>query len=166
MLFRSKNIISKAQRTVARSKYDHVALLIKDAGLLGFLESTRIVGVNILLWVEFIERDWHSSYSKIIFRKLHVSNSEGFEAIIKDFAMESRGKKFNASIRKILGSKQTDENEGYFCSELLASAYKKAGILPSEIDPSDYWPGHFAEERNLHLVNAYLGPLTQINFEI
>jgi hypothetical protein len=48
----------------------------------------------------------------------------------------------------------------------VASAYKKAGLLPSDVTSSNYWPGNFAGERPLFLINASLGPLIRINFDI
>ena len=80
------------------------------------------------------------------------------------FITKAEGKKFNGSILKILQKKETNENNGYFCSELVASAYKNVGILPADIRESDYWPGNFADERPAHFINASLGQLTQINF--
>lgn len=166
LLFRTNSIVSKAQRTVTRSNYDHVALLIKHSGYVAFLESTRVIGVNVLFWEEFIEKQWHLLYDHLVYRKLTVKDPEALENTVKKFISESMGKKFNASIKKILGKKETNENEGYFCSELVASAYKKAGLLPSDVSSSNYWPGNFAGERPLFLINASLGPLIRINFDI
>ena len=33
-------------------------------------------------------------------------------------------------------------NEGYFCSELVAAAYKKIGLLEARKSSSQYWPGN------------------------
>lgn len=166
LLFKTNCLISKAQRTVTRSNYDHVALLIKHSGYVAFLESTRVIGVNVLFWEEFIEKQWHLLYDYLVYRKLMIKDPEGLENIVKTFITETIGKKFNASIKKIIGKRETNGNEGYFCSELVASAYKKAGILPSDVPSSNYWPGNFAGERPLFLINASLGPLTRINFDI
>lgn len=33
------------------------------------------------------------------------------------------------------------ENKTFFCSELVAAAYKVLGILPNEVAASQYYPG-------------------------
>ena len=45
------------------------------------------------------------------------------------------------------------DNKGYFCSELVASAYKVLGILPKNISSAQYWPGSFSAEEKLPLEN-------------
>lgn len=36
-------------------------------------------------------------------------------------------------------------DKGYFCSEIVAKAYKKLGILPKSYASTQYWPKHFNE---------------------
>jgi hypothetical protein len=166
LLFRSKNLISKAQRVVTRSSYDHVAVLINHMGYVALLEATRVTGVNLLFWTEFCERQWHLLYSRLVFRKLKVSNHFQVDQVFKNFVSETQGSKFNASLFKIFRKLETDVGKGVFCSELVALAYQSAGLLPKDVNASEYWPGNFANERPLYLINASLGPLTQINFDI
>ena len=166
LLFRSKNFISKAQRVLTMSSYDHVAVLVNHMGHVGFLEATRVTGVNLLFWTEFCERKWHCLYSRLIYRKLKASNHDFIDQSIKNFVTTTQGCKFNASFSKLLSHPDPDLNKGFFCSELVALAYQCSGLLPSDIKPSECWPGTFADERALYLINSSLGPLTQINFEI
>ena len=166
LLFRSKNLISKAQRLVTMSAYDHVAVLVNHMGHVGFLEATRVTGVNLLFWTEFCERNWHRLYSRLVYRKLKAPNPEHIDQSIKHFVTTTQGCKFNASFSKLLSRPGPDLSKGFFCSELVALAYQGAGLLPSDVRPSEYWPGTFADERALYLINSSLGPLTQINFEI
>jgi hypothetical protein len=35
------------------------------------------------------------------------------------------------------------KNQGYFCSELVAAAYKKIGVLEANKSSAQYWPGNF-----------------------
>lgn len=163
LLFRSKSIFAKAQRAITRNQYDHVALLLKLPPNLAFLEATKESGVSLVLWEEFLEKNWHLLYSRLIYRKL---KSPDIEPDLISFICRSRGKKFNNSLKKILTKGKTNEEIGYFCSELVASAFIEAKILPEDIPASSYWPGNFSEERPSYLINASLGPLIQINFNI
>lgn len=36
----------------------------------------------------------------------------------------------------------------FFCSELVATAYKRCGILDKDIAASQYWPGEFSSENS------------------
>lgn len=56
--------------------------------------------------------------------------------------------------------------EHFFCSELVASAYKSIGVLPNDIPACNYWPSHFGDNHDLRLVNAELGPELLIDFNI
>jgi hypothetical protein len=38
------------------------------------------------------------------------------------------------------------EEEGFFCSELVAAAYQALGMLPEERPPSTYWPSTLVRE--------------------
>jgi len=44
------------------------------------------------------------------------------------------------------------DDKSYFCSELVASAYKCLGLLPKEISASQYWPGNFSTKSGLQLL--------------
>lgn len=37
-------------------------------------------------------------------------------------------------------------DQGFFCSELIAAAYKKLGLLPKDRPACKYWPGNFSTE--------------------
>lgn len=59
------------------------------------------------------------------------------------------GKKYKVTPSKLLNRKsviKTISNEAFndktfFCSELVASAYKCLDLLPKDIASSQYWPG-------------------------
>lgn len=68
------------------------------------------------------------------------------------------GKKYSINVSKLLrrnsinDAKDIQEDKSYFCSELVASAYKAMDILPQEIAASTYWPVHFAADGGLMMV--------------
>ena len=54
-----------------------------------------------------------------------------------------------------------EADKSFFCSELVASAYKRIGILDPDKAASSYWPGDFSTEKKSNEVKllrgAYLG---------
>jgi len=48
-------VAARLQRSLTRSEYDHVAMLLNyGGGVIGLLEATGIEGVSIVLWDEFL----------------------------------------------------------------------------------------------------------------
>ena len=43
------------------------------------------------------------------------------------------------------------EDKTFFCSELVASAWKCLGILPRDVAASQYWPGSFGQGAQIKL---------------
>lgn len=158
LLFRGKGLSAKLQRAVTRSEFDHVALMLRYAsGKLAFLEATALDGVTIIEWDEFLFYKWHLLYSRLIFRKLDMQRNDDLLQRLEAFIQEVRGKKYKITASKLLrraGNKRPGSEEGFFCSELVASAYKHIGLLPSEVPASNYLPGDFARERRLELLGG------------
>ena len=58
------------------------------------------------------------------------------------------------------------EDKGYFCSELIATIYKRLEVLPKHISSANYWPGSFSAEEKLPLnPGAILGDEHLIEFD-
>jgi hypothetical protein len=155
LLFRAKSVASKLQRMVTKADYDHVALILKYAsGRIGLLEATGLDGVNIVMWDTFMRYEWHKLYSRLIYRKLDVERTPNFLIDLEEFIKEVKGKRYRISAGKIMGRKADRPpatEKGFFCSELVAAAYKRVGLLPQDIPSSKYWPGDFAEIKVLPL---------------
>jgi uncharacterized protein YycO len=70
---------------------------------------------------------------------------------LEDFIKTVIGLKYRLNPSKIFRKKCTNDAENikedktYFCSELVASAYKCIGLLPTEVSASQYWPGNFSQ---------------------
>ena len=71
---------------------------------------------------------------------------------LEQFIKTVIGKKYKLNATKILRKKYDKDSENinddksYFCSELVASAYKCLGLLPKDISASQYWPGNFSNK--------------------
>lgn len=167
LLFSGRDWAAKAQRFVTRSKYDHVALLLRySSDQLAILEATSLEGVRVLLWTDFLKFKWHLLYSRLVYRPLEYERSGKMLRELEVFIREVRGMQFQLSAAKLMGkSSDSETQKGYFCSELLATAFKRCGLLRPEAVASKYWPGHFSTEKRLELQSAELGEELQIDFE-
>ena len=119
------------------------------------------------MWSDFLRFKWHLLYSKLVYRPLEYERSEEMLRILEEFIQEVRGKRFRLSASKLLGKhRESTSEEGYFCSELLATAFKRCGLMAQEVTASRYWPGHFSTEKKLELEGeARLGEELLIDFE-
>jgi len=62
-------MITKLQRTITGSDFDHVAMVLRYAdGSIVLLESTGNTGVALLDWKTFTKNKWQNLYEKICFR--------------------------------------------------------------------------------------------------
>ena len=57
-----------------------------------------------------------------------------------------KGMNYRLSPSKLMSNKHDKDpgdKKGFFCSELIATAYKILGLLPDDKPSSKYWPGDF-----------------------
>ena len=170
LLFRSKGFVAKMQRGLTRGIFDHCALIMCFAsGKVILLEATDKDGVACLEWEHFLKMNWHRLYSKIIYRSLEVIRTEEMIRELEQFVKRVEGKKFGIGPGKLIGKNseiQPGTEVNFFCSELIASAYKAMGIIPNTVKSSSIWPNDFSNERKLPLVNSALGQEMLIDFDL
>ncbi|CAG9331344.1 unnamed protein product [Blepharisma stoltei] len=170
ILFKGKSVAAKLQRSVLRGRYDHVALLLcYSSGDIAILEATEDNGVSIVHWDDFLRYGWYKLYKRIAFRKLTMDRSEETLLKLENFIEHTKGKKYKISYKKVFGidqHRQPGDEDNYFCSELIASAYKALGILNQNIASSRYWPGDFESKNSIPLTDAELGEEIMIDFEL
>jgi hypothetical protein len=152
---------------------DHVALLLRYSdGDIVLLEATGKEGVGLCRWRTFKRNRWHLLYSKLVYRHLEYDRTEDLISDVETFVKSVVGKKYKISAAKLFKKKSeladpNEENQTFFCSELIAACYKKMNLLPVEVSCSTYWPGHFSCEKKLpFLKNAKLGPEFLIDFSL
>jgi hypothetical protein len=130
-------------------------MLVRFAdGKLVVFESLRDTGVGICEWDRFINKKWNELYTRVVFRKLHCSR-KNFSPRLEEFIKQSLGKPFKLNPTKLLRatndgdrSDKIKESKSYFCSELVATAFKRLDLLNPKIAASKYWPGDFSCEQN------------------
>jgi hypothetical protein len=98
--------------------------------------------VAVLDWDLFIKNGWNKIYSKISFRKLRHNRTLEAMQKLEQFIRTVIGMKYRLNPSKILrrhfenDSENISEDKSYFCSELVASAYKCLGLLPKQVAAS------------------------------
>ncbi len=118
---------------------------------------------------------WHLLYPYLVWRRLN--NFERKPELLKSldtFVKNSKGRKYKITTRKLMKKKcktdygeEVDEKRNFFCSELVASAFKLMGLLPTNVSSTQYWPGSFAARRGLKLLGgASFGEETLIDFSL
>ncbi|CDW89924.1 ph domain-containing protein [Stylonychia lemnae] len=170
--WKSTSFVTKVQRAITMSEYDHVAMLLRYSnGKLVIFESTGTTGVAVLDWDVFVKNNWHNLYQKLAYRKLRHQRNIDNMGKLETFIRTVIGMKYKLNAAKILRKHFENDAENikgdksYFCSELVASAYKCLGLLPKEISASQYWPGSFANKSSLQLQGrALLEDEQQIEF--
>ena len=116
-------------------------------------------------------------YHQLVFRKLNYHRSPEFVSAIEDFVKQVVGKRFKLNPVKLLRKAnerdldhQIKEDKSFFCSELIATALKRVGLLASDVAASQYWPGYFSAENPSKAVKlqneAYLGEEFLIDFNL
>lgn len=81
--------------------------------------------------------------------------------MLEDFIKQTIGKPFKLNPTKLLRNTnegdrkdKIKENKGFFCSELVATGYKRLGLLDPTIAASKYWPGDFSSEQQMKLLKG------------
>ena len=170
LLFRSKGVLAKMQRGITRGVFDHIAMIMCFAsGKVILLEATEKDGVACLEWDYFIKMNWHLMYSQLVYRSLETMRSEAMIRNLEKFVKKVDGKKFGINPKKLIG-KNSDIEPGtentFFCSELVASAYKAMGLFPNSLKSSSIWPADFINEKKLPLVDARFGQEMLLDFDL
>ena len=179
MLFRGKNATSRLQRSFTGAHYDHVGLLLKYSdGSIVLFEATGTEGVGLVTWSRFLKNRWNLLYHKLILRHLIYEREEPtFQENVETFVKRYLGNKYSVSPTKLLRAKSilpgakgapADKDRTFFCSELVAAAYKDLGFLDPVKASSKYWPGSFAaKNRKFKLLDgALLADELLIDFRI
>ncbi len=108
-------------------------------------------------------------YEHVVFRHLDVERDDNLIDKLEIFLKESIGNKYGISSSKILFTKREsikpkkgayiDEDRTFFCSELVAKAYKVLEIMGDDKPSSAFYPGSFSAKGDVKLLpHASLGP--------
>jgi len=87
-------------------------------------------------------------------RHLECERDEAFLTTMEAFIKSVVGNSYNISMRQVLFRKKSFdgkgtsgiEERGFFCSELIAKAFKECGLLVSEQASCQFMPSDFSKE--------------------
>lgn len=174
MLFESHCAGGMIIRKAISGNVDHVGVLIGTLHELGLLESLAFCGAKMWNWDDFTKQEWRVQYSRVLWRPLFVTGSKLAEvdAKLKEFKdyANSGTHAYELDVADITGmvsmrSGDTVDDKTFFCSELVAKAYKEAGLLREDVASCAYFPSCFEEQSNLSLFGAELGPEILVVFD-
>eukprot|EP00388_Colpodella_angusta_P009356 GDKJ01024953.1.p1 GENE.GDKJ01024953.1~~GDKJ01024953.1.p1 ORF type:complete len:438 (+),score=104.42 GDKJ01024953.1:27-1340(+) len=185
LLFRTTSNVAQIQRVVTRGIYDHVAIFLRfGKDKLFFLEATGDAGVTMVAWKEFMLQRWYQLYDALAIRRVQFDRSASTLKKLQLFAKSVLGKPYsispsrmlqNAEDNNVIVAPETSDGkkrdvivtgESYFCSELVADAWKCLGILPPNTNSAQYLPSHFASKKKIELCNGSIENELLIDFEI
>lgn len=174
VLFRTTGVLQGLQRTFTGSRYDHVGIIIRipwgstKPSALHLLESTSD-GVRTYQLHRRM-RAWHLSNAVVVVRQLkHVARTNSFLSTLDAFVSDVDGLPYGLSLGKLLRREPGASKDNFFCSELVATAYMRVGLIDSETHSATaFFPSDFNQERSatlLHLRDgAELGPELLVDF--
>eukprot|EP01116_Phalansterium_solitarium_P000834 TRINITY_DN10692_c0_g1_i1.p1 TRINITY_DN10692_c0_g1~~TRINITY_DN10692_c0_g1_i1.p1 ORF type:complete len:440 (+),score=94.96 TRINITY_DN10692_c0_g1_i1:154-1320(+) len=162
VLFNTSYWTAAAARMMQGTDWDHIGMIIRlPSGKLRLFESIPD-GVNRFKLNERLR--FYHRIGKIGFRRLLAVRTKEMLDGLHDFHLEVLGRPYKAlanvleMIRAFSSSNQTENLETIFCSELLAAAFKRMGLLSPELCANNFLPRDFETDR-VPLLMGKFGPL-------
>jgi hypothetical protein len=101
-------------------------------------------------------KEWITFYNgETAVRRLRVERSPAMRAALLAFYENVRGRPYQrrklellrATYDGLMGTNAREDLSSLFCSELVAAAYQRMGLLPKRPPSNEYTPADFSEER-------------------
>ncbi|KAG6623338.1 ribonuclease H2 subunit A [Phytophthora cinnamomi] len=149
ILFNGRAKVSALQRSLTRAEWDHVAVVVpsRDKGHLQLLEATGDgVTLSPLTSRLLAYSTFHVRYFALRKLRTPLLSRAVVNDLLERFTAEVEGLSYGLSLRRLLHTRQASlsRDSTFFCSELVAQAYKALGIISSSVEANDFWPGSFS----------------------
>jgi len=175
ILYKTKAFQGKFTRTITNRDWDHCAMFVwvqvEGSPILGVLEALSNKGTQLWPWDAYIREKYDSEYSEIVVRHLHIPDKNLRNRIhfqLQYFVQQVINTPYSI-IRGFFkrGSKDlNDPTRTFFCSSLVAKAYKTVGLLQGNIASRRYYPGHFHQNEGIAILHgSSLSAPVKIDFE-
>ena len=181
ILFSGKSKLSGVVQWGSLSKWSHVGMVLKvqDPEFILIYQATPSTDVedfflkreNPGVQINLLSHVIDSYEGGVVYRKLHVDRDQKMFDSLSAFRKEVQGRPFEESNWEIikacydgpLGSNQEEDLSSLFCSELVAEAYQRMGLLKCNTQggkiSNEFTPCDFSEKEKLPLLlGASLGP--------
>jgi hypothetical protein len=108
-----------------------------------FVESTSNRGVSISRW-STVRKYLGDFYEQVVLRHLDITRSDEMIGRLEIFLKEAVGNRYGMSTSKLLFHRSSlkpkkgafiDEDRTFFCSELVAKAYRVLGVMQDDERP-------------------------------
>ncbi|MDH4320991.1 MAG: hypothetical protein OEV73_05765 [Desulfobulbaceae bacterium] len=179
LLFSGKSGISEGIKFFTLSKWSHVGMVYKfesdldPKGSIFCWESTSIgnvadveagkltKGVQRVELSERLERCFADDY-EISVRPLTKPLTNDMILALNNFRHEVSGRPYEKNKIELIKSaydsifgENKEDLSSLFCSELIAEAFQRMGLLPESTPSNEYTPKDFSSEKRMHLELGY-----------
>ena len=151
ILFRTRSTLSEIQRIVTYAEFDHIGMVScrEDSDRLWLLEACgdKVVCLPLVPRMKAYAKEYAETIAIRRFESPEIT--EKMLAELATFTEEVKGKPYSCTPGKLLrrNSKgdglESSKQEGFFCSELVAAALKRMGLLDRKMANSYFWPGSY-----------------------
>ncbi|MGL4550857.1 MAG: hypothetical protein ACRC33_06690 [Gemmataceae bacterium] len=178
LLFGGESRFCRTLKRLMGCRWSHAALVARPhaGGPLLLWEATLSSGIPDVVTREarpgvslYDLRSWITHYAdETAIRRLHVERTDAMRAALLAFYQEANGRPYERSrlqmVRSMLGRLLTNhepDTSSLFCSELVAEALQRMGVLAARPPSNAYSPKDFSAARRRPLplrLGATLGP--------
>jgi len=161
LLYKTKALQGTVTRAITMKDWDHVAMFVwmqvDGQDTLGVLEALSDKGTQLWPWDAYIREKYDSEYSEIVVRHLEIPDDTLKTRVqwqLQNFVQNAINTPYSI-IRGLFRRGSDDLNDPsrtFFCSSLVAKAYKTVGLLQSNIASRRYYPGHFLQSDGIAIL--------------
>lgn len=156
-MFKGKHLHDGIIRCCTHSEINHIAMVVRtydgelelfEAGALGVARVPLEFYINSYYWSTL-----SNLFQKVVVRQLNANYGRGLtrsqRAELMRYQDEMLGRKFTINpvqyMRTLLAIPHKEDMSTSFCSQLVAGAYKRMGLLPKDRPATTYLPRDFTE---------------------
>lgn len=175
VLFGGRSSLSIGIRWATRSPWSHVGMVVrvKEIRTILLWESTVLNDIRDIATgketkgVQLVPLSQRvKSYDgNIAVRLLKLKRSDAMLKSLSTLREELKGRPYDDDMITLLRAAYDGPfgDNGHdlstlFCSELIAEAYQRMGLLDTTLPSSEYLPWHFSSKSNIKLLKGTLGP--------
>ena len=175
VLFRGHTLFSRLIQRATRSEWSHVAMVLRlpEYDMLALYESTGLGSLPDMISGEVrrgvqlvpLSERVRACNGAIAVRQLKgVTLGPHERTALMALRRELRGRPYERSLVDLVraaydgaGGASAEDLSSLFCSELVAEAYQRLGLLGDGVPSSEYTPADFSAHSPLRLAHGTLG---------
>jgi len=165
ILCASNTLITHTVHISTRSRWDHVAMVVKVRGhdTLRLFEAT-MDGVEAYYLNTGLK--YYLQNGRVAIRRIMLQRNEIFSETLYDFVDEVIGRPYKHDwiqiVRSAYNANEEDDLSSLFCSQLIAAAYQRLGLISKDVLSNNFVPSDFATDLQGQFNGARISPLRKI----